>query len=308
MSPHPVIIDCDPGTDDAIALLLAFASPELDVRLVTVAGGNAGLAHTLANARAVVGLTGRAVPVMAGAERPLLGSFTAAAHVHGADGINGVMLPDGPPAAPGVAADAIRDALRSAGPEGLTLVGIGPATNLALALACEPALAAQVREIVLMTGAWGEGNVTPAAEFNAWSDPEALAVVLACGRPITVASLELTAQALCTPARLAQFQSADQGACSRAAAAILASVPMTERHGQRGHPQHDACAVMWLAAPSLFTARPAHAEVELGAGPARGRTVIDRWGRRQDPNIHLLDRLDPDGFFRLLRERVATLP
>ncbi len=308
MSSRPVIIDCDPGTDDAIALFLALASPELEVRLVTVAGGNAGLAHTLANARAVVGLTGRAVPVVAGADRPLLGSFTAAAHVHGADGINGVVLPDGPPAALGVAADAIRDALRSSGPDGVTLVGIGPATNLALALACEPVLAAKVREVVLMTGAWAEGNVTPAAEFNAWSDPEALAVVFACGRPITVATLELTAQALCTPARLVEFQSLGESACSRAAAAILTSVPMTERHGERGHPQHDACAVMWLVAPALFTVRPAQAEVELGGGPARGRTVIDRWAGRPNPNISLLDRLDADGFFRVLRERVATLP
>jgi inosine-uridine nucleoside N-ribohydrolase len=147
---------------------------------VTVAGGNVGLAHTLRNARALVGLAGKAVPVVAGAERPLLGSFEDAAYAHGEDGLAGVTLPEGPAAAPGIAADAIRAALRAAGPSGLTLVGIGPATNLALALATEPALLANVAEIVLMTGAWGEGNVTPAAEFNAWSDPEALAVVLAC--------------------------------------------------------------------------------------------------------------------------------
>ena len=309
VTPRPVIIDCDPGTDDAIALFLAFASPELDVRLVTVAGGNAGLTRTLGNARAVVGLTGRAVPIVAGAEQPLLGSFIGAAHVHGADGINGVVLPDGPPATPGVAADAIRDELRKAGLKGMTLVGIGPATNLALALACEPALAGNVREIVLMTGAWAEGNVTPAAEFNAWSDPEALAVVLGCGRPITVATLELTAQALCTPARLARFQSVSHGACSRAAADVLASVPMSNRHGERGHAQHDACAVMWLAKPSLFTKRDAYAAVELGTGLTRGRTVIDRWGRlAQKPNLRLLERLDPQAFFQELQDRIALLP
>ncbi len=309
MTARPVVIDCDPGTDDAIALFLALASPELDVRLVTVAGGNAGLASTLANARALVGLTGRAVPVVAGAERPLLGSFTSAPHVHGADGIGGVVLPEGPPAAPGVAADAIREALRGAGPEGLTLVGIGPATNLALALACEPGLVGRVREIVLMTGAWAEGNVTPAAEFNAWSDPEALAVVLACGRPVTLATLELTAQALCTPGRLAALQAAGDGACLRAAGAIMASVPPSRRHAEPGHAQHDACAVMWLVAPELFTSRPAHAAVELGAGLARGRTVVDRWGvTRQPANVRVLETVDAEGFFRVLRERISTLP
>ena len=306
---RPVVIDCDPGTDDAIALFLALASPELDVRLVTVAGGNAGLENTLANARALVGLTKRAVPVVAGADRPLLGSFAPAPHVHGADGINGVVLPEGPPATPGVAGDAIRAALRAAGPEGLTLVGIGPATNLALALACEPALAAKVREIVLMTGAWGEGNATPAAEFNAWSDPEALAVVLACGRPVTLATLELTAQALCTPGRLAAIQAGPGGACLRAAAAIMASVPPSRRLAERGHAQHDACAVMWLVAPELFTSRDAHAAVELGTGLARGRTVVDRWGvTGQAPNVRVLETVEAEGFFRVLRERIGTLP
>ncbi|MDR3415794.1 MAG: nucleoside hydrolase, partial [Nevskia sp.] len=181
------MIDTDPGTDDAIALWLALASPELDVRLVSVVGGNAGLARTLPNARAIVGLTGRDVPVVAGADRPLVGAFVSEPRVHGADGLGGVILPEGPPAMPGVAADAIRAALRAAPAEGLTLVGIGPATNLALALATEPALSSRVREIVLMAGAVGEGNITPAAEFNAWSDPEALAVLLAAGRPVTLA-------------------------------------------------------------------------------------------------------------------------
>ena len=167
LPPLPVLIDCDPGTDDALALFMALGDPLLDVKLVTVAGGNVGLHHTLRNARALVGLSGRAVPVVAGAERPLLGSFEDAAYAHGEDGLAGVVLPQGPAAAPGIAADAIRAALRAAGPSGLTLVGIGPATNLALALATEPALLANVAEIVLMSGAWGEGNVTPAAELPA---------------------------------------------------------------------------------------------------------------------------------------------
>jgi purine nucleosidase len=309
MTPRKVIIDCDPGTDDAIALFLAFTSPELEVCLVTVVAGNAGLDRTLPNARALVGLARAGVPVVAGADRSLLGRFVAEPRVHGNDGIGGVRLPDGPPAAAGVAADAIRKELRAAAPAGITLVGIGPATNLALALATEPALAGRIAEIVLMTGAWGEGNATPAAEFNAWNDPEALAVVLACGRPVTLATLELTAQALCTPARLAVLRARNGGACLRAACDIMASVPPSKRLGGAGHAEHDACAIAWLVAPTLFTGRAVHAGVDLGPGPGRGRTVIDRWGRLPQPvNARLLETLDADGFFNLLGERIASLP
>ena len=306
-SPRPVVIDCDPGTDDAIALWLALASPALDVRLVTVVGGNAGLAATLPNARAIVGLAGRAVPVVAGADRPLLGAFTSEPHVNGADGIGGVTLPEGPLAALGIAADVIRTLLRDAAPASITLVGIGPATNIALALATEPALADRVAEIVLMSGACGEGNVTPSAEFNAWSDPEALAVVLACGRPITLATLELTAQAFCTPAWLAELAAADGGACARAAQAVMSSVPQSRRFAEAGHPEHDACAVMWLVAPELFTHRMCHVAVEL-AGQGRGRTVVDRWARGgETSNVRLLETVRRTEFFAVLRTALVSM-
>jgi purine nucleosidase len=304
------IIDCDPGTDDAIALWLALASPEaLDVQLVTVVGGNVGLEATLRNARAIVGLSGRAVPVVAGSDRPLLGRFEEAAYVHGDDGLGGVHLPAGLPAVPGLAVDRIRDCLRAAPKASITLVGLGPATNLGLVLAAEPALADRVAEIVLMTGAWGEGNVTPSAEFNAYNDPEALAIVLGCGRPITLATLDVTNQALCTPSEVAALRAAGQGACLRATAAIWDSVAPSRRSGGLGHEQHDACAVAWLVAPALFTHRPVHASVDLGSGPGRGRTVIDRWSRQaQAPNARLLETVDAAGFFRLLNERLVRLP
>jgi purine nucleosidase len=304
---RPILIDCDPGTDDAIALFMALGDPALDVRHVTVAGGNVGLAHTLRNARALVGLAGRQVPVTPGADRPLLGSFEDAAYVHGADGLAGVSLPEGPPPAPGLAADTIRAALRTAGPDGLTLVGLGPATNLALALATEPALAANIAEIVLMTGALAEGNITPTAEFNAWSDPEALAVVLACARPITLATLDVTAQALCTPARIAALEG--PGACRAAARAILRAVPPTRRLGGLGHPQHDSCAIAWLLAPDAFTHREVHVQVDCAPGPGRGQTVIDRWSRLgRPPNARLLETLDADRFFALLDAALSRLP
>ena len=307
--PRSVIIDCDPGTDDAIALCLAFASPDLDVRMVTVVGGNVGLEHTLANARALVGLSGRPVPVVGGADRALLGPFADAAYVHGDNGLGGLVLSPGPAAAPGIAVDALRAALEAAAPASITLVGLGPATNLGLLFATAPHLAAKVSEIVLMTGALAEGNVTASAEFNAWNDPEALAIVLGCGAPVTLATLDLTNQALCMPEHIAALRAAGQGACATACADIWDAVPPSRRAGGVGHEQHDACAIMWLVAPELFTGREAHASVDLGPGPGRGRTVIDRWGRARRPaNARFLETLDPAGFFDVLIRRIATLP
>lgn len=309
MTPKPCIIDCDPGTDDAVALWLALSSPELDVRLVTVAGGNVGLASTTANARAVVGLTGRAVPVVAGAERSLLADFRAEHAVHGQDGLGGVRLPEGPPLAPGIAADAIRAELRAAAPASVTVIGLGPVTNLALAFATEPALADRVAEIVLMSGAWAEGNITPAAEFNAWNDPEALAMLLNLGRPLALAGLDLTAQAFVTPDLVAGFAQREGGACWQAALGILRALPPSKRFGHRGFPLHDPCAIAWAIDPGLFGAKPAHCEVDLTPGPSRGRTVIDRWGRLgRAPNLMLMETLDASAFFDMLASRIATLP
>jgi inosine-uridine nucleoside N-ribohydrolase len=310
--PTPIILDCDPGTDDALALLLAFASPELDVLAVTVAGGNVGLRHTLANARALTALARSPAPVYAGADRPLLGSFTSETVVHGELGLGGILLPEGAPAAAGIASDEIRRLLRQA-TRPVTLVGIGPATNLALALMTEPSLLPAVERIVLMSGAWAEGNVTPAAEFNAWSDPEALAVLLVCGRPVVFSPLELTAQALATSSRLAAMRVLGHGVCLAAACDIQATVPPSRRlrglDGSPGAPLHDPCAIAWLIRPDLFTSRTCSVRMDLGPGPCRGRTVIDRWGRTGEPmNAVVLETLDSDGFFALLGERLAGLP
>ena len=304
--PIPIILDCDPGTDDAIAILLALASPELDVLAITVAGGNVGLERTLANALALTRLAGSAVPVHRGADRPLLGAFVSEPRVHGIDGLGGIALPAGDSPAAEIASDAIRRILRTA-PEPVTLVGIAPVTNLALALMTEPALAANVAQIVLMSGAWAEGNATPAAEFNALNDPEALAVLLARGRPVVFAPLELTAQALMTPERLAVWRGLGTGLSLAAACAIQASVPPSRRLA--GAPLHDPCAIAWLLRPDLFTARECSARMDLGPGIGRGRTVIDRWNRTGDPiNATVLETLDADGFFALLGERLARLP
>jgi inosine-uridine nucleoside N-ribohydrolase len=304
--PIPVIVDCDPGTDDALAILLALASPELTVLAITVAGGNVGLAHTLRNACALTTLAGSKTPVYAGAGRPLLGAFASATTIHGENGLGGICLADGAPPAAGLAADVIRQMLRSA-TEPVTLVGIGPATNLALALITEPSVAANVAQIVLMSGAWAEGNVTPAAEFNAWSDPESLAVLLHCGRPVVFATLELTAQALVTPARLDAWRALGNGRCLNTACDIQATVPPSLRFG--GSPLHDPCAVAWLIRPEIFTSRACSVRIDLGPGPSRGRTLIDRWGRSNDPtNAVVLETLDAPRFFDFLGQRLAQLP
>ena len=303
----PVILDCDPGTDDALAIFLALASPELSVLAITVAGGNVGLAHTLRNTLALTSLAGSEVPVFAGADRPLLGAFVSETRVHGENGLGGVVLPNGAAAAPGVAADAIRRLLREAA-EPVTLIGIGPATNLALALMTEPGLTAKVRQIVVMSGAWAEGNVTPAAEFNAWSDPEALAVLLGSGCTVVFATLELTAQALVTPAMIAAWRAAGGGRCLRAACDIQATVPPSVRLGGLGAPLHDPCAVAWLIRPELFTSRGCSVRMDLGPGPSRGRTLIDRWNRTGEAlNAVVLETLDAPGFFDLLGRRLSLL-
>jgi inosine-uridine nucleoside N-ribohydrolase len=302
----PIILDCDTGTDDAIALLLALASPELDLRAITVAGGNVGLDRTLTNTLALNRLARSVVPVFSGADRPLLGAFVNEPRVHGADGLGGIVLPDGGKPESELASDAIRRILRTS-TEPVTLVGIAPVTNLALALMTEPALAANVDQIVLMSGAWAEGNATPAAEFNALNDPEALSVLLGCGRPVVFATLELTAQALTTPERVVAWRGLGQGACLKAACDIQASVPTSRR--LPGAPLHDPCAVAWLTHPGLFTTRNCSVRIDLGPGIGRGRTVFDRWNRTGDaPNAVLLETLDADGFFATLGQRLAMLP
>jgi inosine-uridine nucleoside N-ribohydrolase len=306
--PKQIVIDCDPGTDDAIAIFLALASPELSVRAITVAGGNVGLHRTLPNALSLIALAQSPVPVHAGADRPLLGQFTSETRIHGDNGLGGVVLPQGGAPAPGLASDVIRNILRDAAAP-VTLVGIGPATNLALAMATEPTLVSRVEQIVLMSGAWAEGNVTPAAEFNAWSDPEALAILLATGRQVVFATLDLTAQALTTPARLAAWRSLGDGRCLKAACDIQATVPPSVRLGGAGAPLHDPCAIAWLIRPDLFTTRPCSVRMDLGPGPSRGRTLIDRWGRTGDKlNAMVLETVDADGLFDLLGQRLALLP
>ncbi|MGH7189156.1 MAG: nucleoside hydrolase [Acetobacteraceae bacterium] len=295
-----VILDCDPGTDDALAVLLALASPELEVAAITVAGGNAAIECTLANASGLVALAGANIPVHPGAAAALLGPYPPGWPGHGSDGMAGIKLPPGGAPAEALAPDAIRALLRASS-RPVTLIAIGPATNLALALATEPSLVTKIDEIVLMSGAAGRGNATPSAEFNAWCDPEALAIVLALQRKLTLATLETGRAARLTAQHLALFRAAGGRAATTAAAILAALLSLSPD----GAPLYDPCAVAWLIAPALFTARPVFLGVGLGPGPGRGRMLIDH---HRPANASVLEPLDPDALFALLASRLANLP
>jgi purine nucleosidase len=312
MPAEPVIIDCDPGQDDAVALLLALASPEeLEVLAVTAVSGNVPLELTSLNARKIVELAGWSdVPVYAGCDRPLIRSPVTAEHVHGRTGIDGSDLPE--PAtelAPGHAVDAIVETLRAHPAGTVTLCAVGPLTNIAMALRMAPEIAERMKRIVLMGGAAGRGNVTPSAEFNIYADPHAADVVFRSGVPIVMHGLDVTHQALVTSERLAAIAALDTPV-SRAVAGMLDFYGGRSRQrGGEGAPLHDPCAVAYLLDPGLFRGRESHVAVETAGEHTVGRTVVDRSGRGDEAsNATVIDEVDADGFFALLTERLGRLP
>ena len=312
MAAEPVVIDCDPGQDDAVALLLAFASPdELDVLAVTAVSGNVPLKLTAANALRVVELAGRSeVPVYAGCDRPLLRPVTTAERVHGHTGLDGAGLPEPATAlAPGHAVEAIIELVRERPSGTITLCAVGPLTNIALALRLAPDIAGRIGRIVLMGGAAGPGNVTPSAEFNIYVDPHAADIVFRSGVPIVMHGLDVTRQALVTDRRLAAIAAIDTPV-SRAIVGMLDFYGARSRAGPAGGaPLHDPCAVAYLLDPGLFRGHECHVAVETEGAHTSGRTVVDRSGRAEEPpNATVIDEVDADGFFALLTERLARLP
>jgi purine nucleosidase len=312
MSPRPVIIDCDPGHDDALAILLALGSPELDVLAITAVAGNVPLALTERNARKVCELAGRAdLPVHAGCDRPLARELVTAEHVHGKTGLDGPALSEPRMAlAETHAADAIVELLRAHPPGAVTLCPIGPLTNIATALRKAPDVAGRIKEIVLMGGAIAEGNITPAAEFNIYVDPHAAEVVFGAGVPLVMHGLDVTHQALVTPERLEAIRRLDTPV-SRTVAELLEfyNVYDQTRRGRVGAPLHDPCAIAYLLDPALFDGRQCHVAIETRGEHTLGRTVVDWSGRtRHAPNALVINRIEVDGFFALLMERLARLP
>ena len=303
--PTPVILDCDPGHDDAIALLLALASPEIELLGVTTVHGNQTLAKTTANAIRVLDFAGRGdIAVAAGSERPLVRELTVASHVHGDSGLDGPALP---PASRGPGGEGAVDFMAraiAASPAPVTLVPTGPLTNVALLL--ERTGGANLERIVLMGGAIGEGNMTPAAEFNIWADPEAAQAVLHAGIDTTMIGLDVTHLAVTTPALQARLRAVGTSGAFVADLVDFFTVYHRETYGWDGAPIHDAVAVAEVIRPGLVTTLERNVEVELDSELCRGRTVVDRWLRTErERNVRVGVDLDVGAFFELLVERIG---
>ncbi|WP_421904412.1 nucleoside hydrolase [Mameliella sp.] len=313
MPARKIIIDTDPGQDDAVAILLALASPEeLEVLGITAVAGNVPLELTARNARMVCELAGKPeTPVFAGCDRPLAHDLVTAEHVHGKTGLDGPDLPEpSMPLQDGDAVDFIIETLCAQPEKTVTLCPLGPLTNIAAALKRAPDIAARIQEIVLMGGAYFEvGNITPAAEFNIYVDPEAAEIVFKCGAPITVMPLDVTHKALVTSSRNEAFR-------ALGTPVGIAVAQMTdfferfdkEKYGSNGAPLHDPCVTAYLLQPDLFSGRFINVEIETRSDLTRGMTVAD-WWRVTDraPNAMFMGDLDADGFFSLLTERLARL-
>jgi inosine-uridine nucleoside N-ribohydrolase len=300
----PVLIDCDPGQDDAIALLLALASPELDVRGVTTVAGNQTLDKTTTNALRILELAGREdIPVAAGADRPLEGELVTAASAHGETGLDGPDLP--PPRRKALEEHAVDFLAERA--EGATLIALGPLTNVALLLERRTE---RPERIVLMGGAIAEGNMTPSAEFNIWVDPEAAHRVFTSGLDVTMVGLDVTNRAVVTGEHAAHLR--DAGRVGAAIAAMLdfylGFYLAAYDHG--GAPVHDAVAVSHVIRPELLETLERHVEIDHGPGLCRGRTVVDMRRRTSlpQPNARVAVEVDVDGFRELLLERLTNFP
>jgi len=312
MTARKIIIDTDPGQDDAVAILLALASPEIEVLGLTCVAGNVPLALTAKNARIICELAGRPdLPVHAGCDRPLKRDLVTAEHVHGKTGLDGIALPDPTmPLAEGHAVDFLIETLRREPSGSVTLCPIGPLTNIATALHRAPEIAGRIRQIVLMGGAYFEvGNITPAAEFNIYVDPEAADIVFRSGVPLVVMPLDVTHKALTTRPRIEAFRALG----TRVGEAVASWTDFFERfdmekYGSEGAPLHDPCTIAWLLRPDLFAGREINVEIELQGKYTAGMTVADWWRvTKRAPNALFIRDVDADGFYALLTERLARL-
>jgi purine nucleosidase len=309
---HRVIIDTDPGQDDAVAILTALASPEIEVLGITTVAGNVPLPLTTRNALRIVELAGRTeVPVHAGADRPLARDPVTAEAVHGQTGLDGPDLPEptlGPREAHAV--DFIVETLRAEPAGSVTLCLLGPMTNLALAFARAPEIVPRVARIVAMGGGRFEGgNMTPVAEFNVYADPQAAQAVLHAGAPVVLHPLDVTHRALTSRERIAAFRAlGTRPGIAVADMLAFAQAYDMERYGAEGGPLHDPNVIAWLIRPELYAGRDVNVEVETGSELTMGQTVIDWWGATDRPkNVHVVREVDDAGFFALLVERIGRL-
>ncbi|MGB3646158.1 MAG: nucleoside hydrolase [Mesorhizobium sp.] len=310
--PRRIIIDTDPGQDDAVAILLALSSAEIEVAGITAVAGNVPLALTEKNARKICELAGRPdIEVFAGAVRPLMRALVTAEEVHGQTGLNGPHLPEPEMALQDRhAVDFLVETLMREESGSITLCALGPLTNIALALIREPKIAPRIREIVLMGGGFFEGgNITPAAEFNIHVDPHAADIVFRSGAPIVMMPLDVTHKALTTAKRI----DAIRGLGTRIGDAVAAMLEFFERfdeekYGTDGGPLHDPCVIAYLLRPELFAGRTCNVTVETTSELTMGMTVVDWWGVTGRPaNALVMRDVDSNGFFELLTQRLGRL-
>lgn len=314
MSHHPrkIIIDTDPGQDDAVAILLALGSPELDILGITAVAGNVPLKLTEKNARKICELGGRPeTKVFAGAIRPMVRELVTAEEVHGKTGLNGPQLPEPTmKLQPQYAVDWIIDTLMAEEPGTVTLCPLGPLTNIALALVKEPKIAKRIKQIVLMGGGYFEqGNVTPSAEFNIYVDPHAADIVFRSGVDIVMMPLDVTHKALTKKTRIEKFRKLG----TRVGTATAEMLEFFERYdeekyGSDGGPLHDPCVIAYLLKPKLFKGRQCNVSIEITSELTMGSTVVDWWGvTKRSKNALVMKDIDSDGFFDLLVERLGRL-
>ena len=311
MAPRPIIIDCDPGQDDAVALFLALSSPdELDVLGITAVAGNVPLTLTQRNIRMMCDIAGRKdMLVFAGHDKPIVRDAITAEYIHGDTGIDGVeVFEPETPLQEQHAVDYIVESLLSSPVSSVTLVPTGPLSNIAAAIDREPAILEHVKELVIMGGAMREGgNRSPSAEFNVLADPHAAALVFNCGRPITAMGLDVTHQVLSTRERVADI-SALNNPVAEATAGMLSFFHRydTKKYGSDGAPLHDPCTIAWLLKPDLFETKLCNLSVETDSELTMGHTAVDFWHVTNRPhNVSWTHAVDAIGFYKLLTSRLA---
>lgn len=314
MAPRKIIFDTDPGQDDMAAILLALASrDEIEVLGIVAVAGNVPISHTSRNALRICELAGRGdVPVFAGSDQPMGRKLVTAEHVHGKTGLDGPDLPEPKiklQAKPGV--DYIVETIRASAKGEITLVTLGPLTDIALALDRAPEIAGKIREIVMMAGAYFEGgNITPAAEFNVYVDPTAADIVLRSGIPIVMLPLDVTHRVLVTPPRMERlFALGNRSGKALAEALTFSRSFDVKKYGWEGAPLHDPTTIAYLLKPALFQGRDINVSIETRSELTIGMTVADYWRVTKRPvNARYIRDVDADGFFALLTERIGRLP
>jgi purine nucleosidase len=307
---QPIIIDCDPGQDDALMLFMALNAQEFDIKGIVAVAGNVPLSATALNIRILADICDRTdIPLFAGAAQPISRKLVTAEYVHGKTGIDGVDIYE-----PEVklqtqsGVDFIVQTLARAADNEITIVVTGPLTNVALAISKAPELLCKIKQIVMMGGAMFEGgNITPSAEFNIYVDPEACKIVLECQRPIYMFGLDVTHKVMSSPDRVAAIRKINNKV-AHAAANMLDFFDRydAQKYGSQGAPLHDPCTVAFLLKPELFKMKACACQVETNSELTRGHTALDFWQvTEQTPNVNWAYDVDREGFFDLLEQRLA---